>query len=625
MGKHRLWLLTPLLFTVTGCAATNKQCDYVFFVPTHCVDPAHPVYASREATLPAARPVANPPPVVEQPATPATPAKEMAVAPKKEETATVAKVETPPAPPPAPPPAEEQPQAIEVPPVNVIYFGPGQDVLSDGDVLTLKKIADYLKQTRTETIQLVAYTDPVGSVKKNEQLASRRADKVAKTLAQLGVEQSRMTVLAPNVHDSKGVAPAEYWRLRKTVVLYGAETVARIKAQEQAEEARLATELRPENAPNVEPKDKGEGDKGEADKGQKGEAKAEGDKGDKGPKLERVDVIYWKNVTHGLFIIAKKAGFFEQEGFDVRLHESHLEANELNMQLAEGNTKMQVTRIPYSAMDVKSHKYFLGAVCPYGFHEALSEKMPFVQIGAMLSNPVTFLAKKELVAAAQKNLRNFRGAVIARSKELPNGFDNNFLLLDRLNAVGLKEGVDYKYKYYANDNLALAALAKGEVDVMESSPPNDLEFVKRHPDYGIFPVSSLNMNLPCCRQVVTRENLKKYRDKYVRFERAVIRAEAFLHEHPDQAIEILGKFLGMPSSTVRSVLQRPGFRLSANPNVRGSKVFADVMAQRLGKAKVGDVRESIDTSIYEEALASLIKKEPSPVYNEMLARYRGTR
>jgi NitT/TauT family transport system substrate-binding protein len=550
----------------------------------HCVDPSRPLIASRTEMVPPAHaketPAASVASVEKSPPAPAA-------------------VETPP-PAPAPAPAETPAPAPaadpSVPVVNMVYFGPGDAALSAGDRLTLGHIAEYLHESKADKIQLVAYTDPVGSAKKNAALAARRAKAVYDQLAAKGVDKDRMAILPPNLSDSKRLPPTEYWTLRKTVVLYGNDTIARVKKHEEAEDARVEKELAP------------------ADK----EAKPEG------PKLETIDVIYWKNVTHGLFIIAKKMGFFEKEGFNVRLRESHLEANELNMQLAE-DIKMQVTRIPLSAKDVKSKRYFLGAVCPYGFHEALSEKMPFVQIGGMLANPNTFLAKKELVEAAMKNLRAFKGITIGRANDLPNGFDSNYFLLDRLIALGFKEGVDFKVKNFPTDGEAVNALARGEIDVLPSGPPDDLEFTKRHPDYAIFPMSQLNLNLPCCRQVVTRDNLKRNREKYVRFERAVIRAQRYLSEHPDESIEILAGFLKLPVSTIRSIFQRPGFALYANPNVKGTRVFADTMVQRLGKNKVGDVREAVDTSVYEEALLDLVKKEPAPAYNEMLSRYRNTR
>ena len=605
------WLLVPSLIGLAGCASSNKQCDFVLFVPMHCVDPAHPLIASRGTMVPATTPGEHeaPPPEKSPPVVEKTP--ERAPPPVAEKT-----------PERAPPPVEapSAPAAdLQVPVVNLVYFSPGGSDLSAGDMLTLGHIAEYMKEAKSEKVQLVAYTDPVGSVKKNMLLAGKRAKAVQEALASKGVEKDRIAVLAPSLSDSKRLPATEYWRLRKTVVLYSAETMARVKLREQEEEARLEHELLPDTprhaAAESAPKENGAKESGKEAK----EAKEA-----EGPKLETIDVIYWKNVTHGLFIIAKKMGFFEKEGFNVRLRESHLEANELDMQLAE-DTKMQTNRLPLSAMDVKSHRYFLGAVCPYGFHEALSEKLPFVQIGGMLANPNSFIGKKEMVQAAMKNLRAFRGATIGRAHDLPNGFDSNYFLLDRLIALGFKEGVDYKVKDYKTDGESVNALLHGEIDLLASNPPDDIEFTKRHPEFGIFPLSQLNLNLPCCRQVVTRENLKRNRDKYVRFERAVIRAQRYLTEHPDESIEILAKFLKMPEGTVRTIFQRPGFQLYANPNVKGSKVFADVMSQRLGKAKVGDMRESVDTTVYEEALLGLVKEDPSPAYNEMLVRYRATR
>jgi ABC-type nitrate/sulfonate/bicarbonate transport system substrate-binding protein len=125
--------------------------------------------------------------------------------------------------------------------------------------------------------------------------------------------------------------------------------------------------------------------------------------------------------------------------------------------------------------------------------------------------------------------------------------------------------------------------------------------------------------------VVTRDNLKKNRGQYVKFERAVIRAEEYLAEHPTESFELVAKFLNIPTERVRSFFHRPGFSLYANPNTKGAVAFANIMRTRLGSEKVGDVQESMDTSVYEDALLGLIKDEPkNKVLTAMLAKYRRT-
>ena len=49
--------------------------------------------------------------------------------------------------------------------------------------------------------------------------------------------------------------------------------------------------------------------------------------------------------------------------------------------------------------------------------------------------------------------------------------------------------------------------------------------------------------LPCCRQVITRAQLKGNRNKYVRMLRATIRAHEFTIDHPKEASEVIGAWL----------------------------------------------------------------------------------
>jgi ABC-type nitrate/sulfonate/bicarbonate transport system substrate-binding protein len=308
----------------------------------------------------------------------------------------------------------------------------------------------------------------------------------------------------------------------------------------------------------------------------------------------------------------------------VRLHESKLSSNENMIKLAD-NVGMVKSVVPQYANEVKNRKYFLGAVCPTGFHEGLSKNLPFVSIGSMLTIPDTIIMKKGLVDSTLKDLKSFRGSIGIR-KSYSTEFDPAFFFIDRLKEAGLKEGTDYKIVLFPTKEDTYKAVLDGTITATMGYPPDDTEVIKGHSEFGILPVAALNLNMPCCRQVVNRDNLKRDRGKYVRFERAVLRAQRYVIEHPQESIEILSKFLGVPLAEVRAHFQRRGFTLTANPNVRGAVAYSNVIKKRLGPTKVGDVREAVDTSVYEEAIASLVKEDPSsPVYKSMLDTYNKTK
>ena len=140
-----------LAFSASSCAApqANRVCDSIFFVQVNC-RPAGPLIASTSNTLP----------------TQSTPAK----APVVSERAQMAPIATDPAP---TQPAAPVAPLPEVPAMNAVYFDVGKDELTPGSKLTLRRIADFLKEAKGDAIQLAAYTDPSGSAAKNSATCSR--------------------------------------------------------------------------------------------------------------------------------------------------------------------------------------------------------------------------------------------------------------------------------------------------------------------------------------------------------------------------------------------------------------------------------------------------------------------
>jgi ABC-type nitrate/sulfonate/bicarbonate transport system substrate-binding protein len=224
------------------------------------------------------------------------------------------------------------------------------------------------------------------------------------------------------------------------------------------------------------------------------------------------------------------------------------------------------------------------------------------------------IGRKELVEDIKKNLKSFKGHTIAKMKNGATDIDVTYLFIDRLKGAGLKEGVDFTYKYYNSWDEMHADHAAGNVDLMVGWNPFDEEYVHKFPQFSLLQLRSLYAYMPCCRQVVLRENLQNpaKREQYVRFERAIIRAYEYTALHPDETARIISEVLKISDDVVFSVLRRPGFRFDPNPNVVGAVAFYDAMKGSVPKSSLGsDVRESIDTSVYKEALLALIQQEPS--------------
>src|SRR5205823_5759516 len=143
------------------------------------------------------------------------------------------------------------------------------------------------------------------------------------------------------------------------------------------------------------------------------------------------------------------------------------------------------------------------------------------------------------------------GHSVARDKNGPSAMDYSLLFINQLK----KHHIDYKEKWYPSRAEMQQALARGEVDAVISGPPYDQFFIENHPDLGIFELRNLYSNLPCCRQLITRDQLKdpKQRAKYVRFERALIRAHKYYKENKLEFAALVAKILKLNPGTVRAV------------------------------------------------------------------------
>ncbi len=600
--RYALLALVPMV--VVGCSNTppNMKCDgQVFFVATGC----HPI---KEGTAPikvAAKGGEVGP--SSQPTRAVSPQKSEApkptmVAPKAEAPAPVVAVERP------------------VPPtVNVVYFSAGSAQLTIDGKVALNQIADYLKTVTDEPVSLFAYADPTGTVAYNKKLLGERATAVKDYLATIGIADGRVAIPA----DAFQIAPKtypkdEFWRLRKVMVGFGAKANERVAIEEKKEDQVAEEDSKPAPAEKSAAKPHKAAVAGTAAGTSAGATAGTTIDETTGEKLEVKDVLYWRSTNHSLLMIAKAKGYFRDEGFDVRLHEADsMEANQVTLALAEGERTL---RWPASGMDIKKRKYFVGAVCPYGLHDGLAKNLPLVQIGGMLASPNTMIMKKELAQAVQRNLSAFAGHSVARNKNAPSTLDYTMLFVNQLKS----NHVPYTEKWYKSIAEAQEAVGRGEVDTAYSLPPYDQEFVNQHPQLAVYELRNLYSNMPCCRQLVMREQLKSKegRAKLVRFERAMIRAHKFYREHKEESANLVAKLLKLDPAVVRAVFARPGFSLDPNPNTKGSIAFYNTMKDSIGKQ---DVREAIDTSVYEEALLALAKENhDDPYYGSAIREYKIT-
>jgi ABC-type nitrate/sulfonate/bicarbonate transport system substrate-binding protein len=504
--------------------------------------------------------------------------------------------------------AAEPVAAIVPPEVNVIYFARASVEVTPDARVVLNSIVDYLRKKPDEKISLSSFVDPTGTLAKNKDIIAKRSDAVKRFFVEAGIGTERVEVPPNSVKSVPPTYPVDdYWRLRKVVVSFSSKAMELSAEQSKRDDLAAEEEAKPEK-PSP-PRRSAKEAKTSAT------APATGDASE--PKQDVVDVLYWRHPKHALLILAKALGYFRDEHLEVRLHESNaLEASQITVAVAEGTGKIKAI----TAMDPRKRKYFMGAVCPYGFHDSLAKNIPLVQIGGLSDISVTIVMKKELAAAVKKDLRAFAGHTIARVKVQSSVTTVDYVLLF-INALKAAK-IPHKEKWYSAGNEIFYALKSGEVDAVSSGPPYDHETVEKNPDLALYEVGPLYNQMPCCRQLVTRDQLKdpKTREKYVRFERALIRAHMYYEEHKAEASEIVARVLRANPAMIREIFMRKGFALDPNPNTKGAVAFYDAMREVIGKQ---EIRESIDTSVYEEALLALAKESPKDEYfTRAIQRFR---
>lgn len=511
-----------------------------------------------------------------------------------------------------------------------VYFDTAGTKLTPKAKAVLKKLA---KRIGSASVKLTGSSDPRGSEEINLRLRNERVQSVHDYLVSLGVPDGQ--IQADPGQAGEG-APPTYWKLRNVDVsgeFSSAPVVASKRNEEPVAEPQHAepAPAKPAAKPAVAeerpaPREDQHGERvamatTTPDSSHGGEAiKPEGTKPEK--KLEPIRLIYWRALNHALWIVAKQKGFFADEGFDVDLVETDEDARLIRSKVSIA-TGVESTK----ALERGQKRFTAGAVCGFAVHEGMAKGEQIVDIGSMIMTPESLVMKKELADALDKDIRAFKDKKIGDVLDdaASHTFKYNNVLRGQLEKIGLKDNQDFKIIEYRDQNKVLDDLANGRLDVAKIFPPSDIEFLRTHPGFRRVPFAKFFPYLPCCRQLVTRAQLRDHRERYVRLLRASIRAHEFTIEHPREAAEIIGKWLHLSPSLVRQSIMSAYVTLTPDPMRKGVDLYQRTNNKFVGKKT--STAEFIDTSLYRDALFSLAKENSAdPVskgyYDTMISRFR---
>ncbi|MDZ4172012.1 MAG: ABC transporter substrate-binding protein [Methanobacteriaceae archaeon] len=314
---------------------------------------------------------------------------------------------------------------------------------------------------------------------------------------------------------------------------------------------------------------------------------------------DTVRVGYLPSTGDGLYFIAKEQGYFEEEGLDVTLNEFQTGPDEINALLAD-------------KLDVEAG----GVGEPLSFIN--NGKDLKIIGGAMAGDSASIANTKELAETLRNDPKAYEGKTVATVKmstpdvTIKGALKEQGVDLSKVNFVEFKTAAD-----------VVQAVKSGKAEAGLVWPP----FQYTAEDQGLF-ISKFSdeylPNHPCCRIVTTGAKIEENRDKWVKFERALIKAYNYYQNNHDGSVDAVGKYVKMEPSALKQALYDGHLSLSPDPNTKGTLKYWELL-EVLGYDEIKDkaaLEKSIDSTIYKDALDQLAKEDPNNAnYQFLLKEY----
>jgi len=312
--------------------------------------------------------------------------------------------------------------------------------------------------------------------------------------------------------------------------------------------------------------------------------------------------IHTNMVGSALTVLAQNAGFYAEEGVPVQLQVMNGPSSDSLSALATGKVALTTGGI--------------GSAAPLRMIDGGAD---FVIIGGQMSEGADLVTlpekKREWENLTAESVQGKRiGVIRASSGDIA------------LRGALVRRGIDLstiQFVELANEPTIIEAVKKGEVDVGNVAT-NLRDTAHEQGLVSSLHVDELAPDFICCRLVTTSQEIAAHRPELVRFLRAQLKAYRMLKNEPEKTLALVHQTIEVDDKILRSQLYTYGhFKLSPDPTGERVVDFYDTMryvGYIEGKA---DIAKHIDTSLYQEALASLLAEEPEePVWQQLREEYK---
>lgn len=310
------------------------------------------------------------------------------------------------------------------------------------------------------------------------------------------------------------------------------------------------------------------------------------------------EIGHLNSTAHLLAFVAKEEGFFEEEGLNVTLTQFASAA-----ELANGLTS--------GKLDVA----FIGSVPTITFQSNGQDLTIFG--GAMSSGHGYVIKSKYTEGLNDWDISILKGKNVASVKNSVQDAELQILLKNAHIEIG--EGVDkVNIVYFDSQKDAYNAIQNDTIDATSVYSP--YASLAEGEGYSIVYRCSEEealANQPCCRQVASTEALDQYPNSYNAFERALIKAYKFSQENEEKTIKDVKVYIDIDEDYIRTEVYGGYGKSVPDPDKKGTVALKDAIVE-LGYADDYDIDSLYNTSIYKNALASLIEENVNDsVYQEL--------
>jgi NitT/TauT family transport system substrate-binding protein len=302
-------------------------------------------------------------------------------------------------------------------------------------------------------------------------------------------------------------------------------------------------------------------------------------------ELSKLKVGYLPTSGHLLYFVAKEKGFFQQEGLDVELFRFTNSGEGLNA-------------IKSGKLDAGS----FGTSAPLAF---IDKGADFTIFGGQMGEGHGLVVKPEK-AERFKDLKNFRGATIGAVR-LATG---DVVFRAALHEAGIDWKKDLTIKDFDSPAAVLEAVKKGTLDAglvwipyFTLAEKQGLKVVK----YS----GEVIKGHTCCRQVALTGTVKNRQADFEKFLTALLKAYKYYQTDRNGTVEVVAKYVQIDKGDLLKDIYGGHLLVSPDPHRKSVLQFWDFMKKIDYVSSNESIDKRINTKIYQNALASLSKREPN--------------